>query len=123
MSGRIVDLAEDPLKSWVNTTTLEKIDVMTMHVSVYAGMLMRLSHRYGLGGADPAPVLEMALTRGIPFLVRLLVDGEAYASGGSEVRAAKSAVQLLGRERDRKVEGIETLLGVDLERAGRRGGA
>lgn len=130
MNGRLGALAADPLKLWVSTTSLEKIDVMTMHVSVYAGMLMRLSPRYGQGGTDPAPALEMALTRGIPFLVRVLLEGEeeavraigeAYAVGGREGPAAKSAVQLLYRERNRKVEGIETLLGVAFERSGGRG--
>lgn len=127
MEGKLVEPAADPLRNWINTTSLEKIDVMSMHVSMYAGMLMRLSPHYGREETDPMPAHEMALTKGIPFLVAALVDGaeeavgvvrKAYAPESAVDRGLKSAVRRLDRERNRKVGVIESLLGVVFERAG-----
>ena len=131
MKGQTVDTGLDSLRTWIDSTTLEKIDVMSMHVSMYAGMLMRLTPNYGRGDMDPAPAHDLALTRGIPFLVAALVDGakeavgvvrKACAPGGCCGRASKSAVRLLHQERNRKVELIEKLLGVVFEGAGGHGG-
>ena len=110
---------ERRLRKWVANTSLEKIDYMSMHVTMYAGMLMRLAPGYRLGGLDPGPARELALGMGVGFLVRALVEGEEGAVevlgrgyGEGEGGGGMSKVEMLARERGRKVEGVERALGV-----------